>query len=406
MRLLRRARRALARAVRQPLLLSQVASSAAGAIAVFLAAAVMAPAQFLSFSLLNLIASTLVGLIRAALLQPALIQQRHDSDAVVPFRYAIAAAGIAGILLGSSVLVLGAGSWAAAGLIATSGVAPILHDWLRFRAISGDRRWFAAIGDLLRLALVPVALLFPHTAVGFQAWLGFSLLVPIVVLALRTPRLAAFSRYRTYRRSALLQLADFVLGQFVLTAPLLILGGLGTSGLVAGVRFAQTLLGPLNLAFAASTTGLIADAATRGTHAHEADLIRHGERLGRRLVLLAAGTVGVVLLVVLLTGFSLRGVGNPEMSAGLLLVGVTTVSSGWSGIHAILLRLLHLHGIATSGRGALVAVTISGFIVGYVAGGVDGSLIGGFSASAVASPLALGLPAILAFRRRRAADLE
>lgn len=392
----------LRRAARQPLLASQVASSASGALAVVLAGAIMIPGEFLTFTLLNLIATTLVGLIRACLFQPALIQQRRDPSALVPLRYAAIGSAAAGALLAAAGFVLGVDDPTALLLLAASGIPPILHDWLRFRSIASSHRWRAAVADFSRLALVPVVLLLPSTAISFQAWLGLSLLIPVVGIAFATDRIRSWAPYSSYRRPALLQLADFVVGQFGSTAPLLVLGAVGTSTLIAGVRFAQTLLGPLNLAFAASTTGLIADAATSSTHASEAHLIRRGRQLGLRLIGLAGGVVTALVLVVWATGFSLRGVGNEQILFGLVLIGVSTVTSGWAGIHAILLRLIHRHSVATLGRVALVLATTAGFVLGYLLGGIESSLIVGFATSAVAAPLALAVPALIIFRRREA----
>ena len=141
-----------------------------------------------------------------------------------------------------------------------------MQDWLRYRAMALDRRWDVAISDGTRFLLVfvsPAVLLLDADPVLYQAYLGISIGHPALYLRLRLPRLKTFTSMNTYLRSASLQLADFVIGQFNSTVPLMVLGGLGASTLIGGVRFAQTLLGPLNLVFGASTVNLIADGASR-----------------------------------------------------------------------------------------------------------------------------------------------
>ena len=281
----------------RPLVLSQVLTSASGAIATIFAAAFMHPDAFTQFALLNLVAITLVGLVRSFLFQPALIQFRHDKDAHTRFALSGSGALVSGVVLGGSAVALGIDTWWLVALLILSGLFPILQDWLRYRAMAADRRWDVALADGLRLLFVlasPVLLIATRNPAVYQAYLGLSLAVPVLVMLIRLPRPARFTPLRVYIRPAGLQLADFAIGQFNSTLPLLVLGALGASTLIGGVRFAQTLLGPLNLVFAASTTNLIADGATRGTYASTEDLIRNGTRLARVIGLVAV--VGVVIL--------------------------------------------------------------------------------------------------------------
>lgn len=394
--------RGLRASATRPLFLSQVCTSASGAIAMIMAAVMMDVDEFTLFTLISLVAVTLVGLVRSFLFQPALIEMRRDKNAFTPFRYAIVGAALAAVILTASALIFGGSGWVGLVALFVGGIFPILQDWLRFRAMALDRRWDVLLADGIRLALVlasPVLLAIVPEALAYQAYLGLSLALPVLVVRLRLPRLRSFTPLKSYLRPATLQLTDFIVGQFTSTIPLLVLGGLGASTLIAGVRFAQTLLGPLNLVFAASTTHLIADGATRGTHANTGQLIRSGKRLGRMLGAIASLCVLAAVAVVWLTGVELSGIRNEPLLIGLMLVGAATLSSGWAGIHAIVLRLTGHHAAVTVGRTVLVTVTLSSFAGGYAVGSVDASLAAGFLAAAVTSPLVFVIPASIVYRR-------
>lgn len=393
----------LGRLAAQPLLLAQVAASLSGALVMVLAAIWMAPAQFVGFSLINLISVTSVGLVRAGLFQPALIQQRSDPAARTSFRQALLAAGAVSLVATGVTATVYQLTPGGAALLFAGGIFPILHDWVRFRAMSVNRRWQVLLADGTRLVLVaattPLVLGRSGDPVELQAVLGAVLLVPLLVGSLRLPRVGPVAPLRSYRRAALLQLTDFAVGQFNTTVPLIVLGGLSSTATIAGVRFAQTVLGPLNLLFSASTANLITDAATDSDLTADRDLVARGSRLASRLGLLSVAVIVLLGGSVALTGFGLRGVPSDALLQGLLLVGAATAGSGWAGIHAILLRLLGRQGTATAGRTALVTASSIGYLVGYLLGGVDLSVTAGFLTAAVASPLAFVLPARRVYAR-------
>lgn len=400
---MRRLRLQLSGLVNQPLLLAQAAASLSGALVMFLAAAQMEPVDFVVFSLVNLISTTTVGAVRAGLLQPALIQQRLDEHARTRFSHALAAA-LAASLIGTVVTV--AVHWLTPGelaLLFLSGIFPILHDWVRFRAMSLDRRWAVAAADGLRLLLVailsPLTLLVTKDPIIFQAVQAAALAIPALVVFTRLPRVGQITALARYRSAALLQLTDFGVGQFITTVPLIVLGGLAASGTIAGVRFAQTLLGPLNLVFSASTANLMTDAASDDSLRHDHAMVTRGSRLARRLGVFSVVLIAALIAVVWLTGVDLRGVHNHDLVAGLALVGLATCSAGWAGIHAILLRLLGRQGLATAGRAVLTVTALVGYLVGYLLGGVDLALVLGFLASAVVNPLVFVIPAGFVYRR-------
>lgn len=406
---MRRVLRAAVSIAGKPLVLSQVLTSAAGALATIFAAAFMDSQEFTRFALVNLLSVTTVGLVRSFLFQPALIRFRHDKAAHAPFSTAIVGAVLAGAVVAGGAVILGVGPWWESAVLFVGALFPILQDWLRYRAMSFDRRWDVALSDGIRLvsvALSPLILITRPDAVIYQSYLGLALAVPVVVMLIRLPHPRQVTPLREYIGPASLQLADFAIGQFNSTLPLLVLGALGSSALIGGVRFAQTLLGPLNLVFAASTTNLIADGATRGTYASTESLIHQGTRLARTLGLVAVGGVGVLVGVVAASGFELRGVANGPLVVGLTIVGAATLSSGWAGIHAIVMRLLGHQAIVTVGRACLVFASLSAFTIGYLLGGVDASLAAGFLTAAVVAPIAFIVPATVLYRRHRRGELS
>ncbi len=394
------------RLANNPLLLAQAFSSVSGALAMVIAVGVLPPRQFATFSLLTLISTTSVGLVRASLTRPALFLLRTDPDARVPFRYGMTASVALACLSIPLVWVLGVRSVDDLALVTATFGLPIFYDWLRSRFIAADRRWWAALGDAVRLvALGPIILLqltdLHFNAAQLQAVVTATAGLSAIVLWARlwTIRIVRWTPYRDYRHQARLQFLEFAVGQLNATIPMFVLGGLGASSLVGGFRFAQTLLGPMNLIFAATSANFVADGATRDTHRSTASLLRRGRLLSVRLIVVSAVIVVGIVLTVRLLGINPSGVQSSALQVGVLLVGLVAISSGWAGIQGVTLRLLGHHALVTTTRALLVAASWVGFLVGYAVGGVDTSLVAGFAASAVCYPLILGIPAARRLRK-------
>ena len=375
--------------VRKPLTVSQALASIAGVGALVLAGARMEPAEFARFALFNLAYNLLTGLVRAGLYTPSLIARRRIPTANVPARYAVVAALATGLAMLATIWALGVREPLDLALVAGSATIPAWLDWLYNRAVALDRRWDAATANFLRVLTVVGAVASQRIgsdSVLLQTYLSVSLLLPIVFLLWRLPRVREWVSYRAYAGPAGWQLLDFLLGQSLNTVPLLVLGGAADAGPVSGVRFAQSLLGPLNLAFAAATANLVADGSTRAEYAASRAVVAGGTRIGRILSLLALGLVVVLSLGVWLTGFSLKGVDNRSLLLGLVLVGTSLTTTGWANVHAVVLRILDLQARVTVGRGLIAALTAVGFVVGFLVDGTTGSLVGGFLTLTVVSP--------------------
>lgn len=394
----------LLRAVTQPLTLAQALSSASGAGAMVLAAATMAPAEFTRFSLFTLVASLALGLVGSGLLQPALIHQRTAASSLVPLRYVGLASLVVAVVFLATCLLLDVAGALSIIAICVSSAFPILYEWRRYRAIGLDQRWVVAQCDVIRFVLTFAILLVPSvtsSSVALQVYLSTATLIPILWASTRLPRLTRWESYRSYSHSAGWQLLDFLLGQSLIALPLLFLGGVAKSSSIGGVRLAQSILGPLNLVFSAASTNLVADGATRPELSSSRSLISRGTALGRMLGLLSVAVVLSILAAAYLLDLSLNGVTQSSLLLGLVLIGGSLITTGWAGVHAIVLRLLNQQATVTLGRALITVLTVSGFVIGYLVLGVDGSLICGFSTLTIASPVFFLLLAHRSYRRHR-----
>jgi len=352
----------------------------------------MVPGQFTLFALFTLAANTLVGLFRAALFAPALIAQRHHPGAFVPFRYTTVAAAVGAVVMVAVGLVFGVRDPGALGLLGVSSAVPVVYDWLRFRGIGLDRRWTLAGGDLIRAVLTAGSLLFPGLytdAIALQVYGALLTAVPALFMVVRLPRIPGWLPFRTYRHAAGWQLVDYAFGATLVALPLLVLGTGSQSGPIAGVRLAQSLLGPLNLAFAAAASNLVADGVTRSEFASTRAIIARGTRQGRAIAVLAITLVGALIAAAAISGYAFRGVDNESLVLGLTLIGMSAITTGWSSTHAVVLRLLNRQRRVTLGRAVIAALTVLGFFIGYALMGTTGSLAVGFGTLAVAAPCVL-----------------
>jgi hypothetical protein len=383
---------------KNPILLSQIFASLSGGVSMIAAAALLSGKQFALFAILALLGTTAVGALRAGLLRPAMIHQRSAGDSRVPVAYAAVGISALTILALPIMWALGVRSWADLVLLSAFGIFPLVHDWLRSRYMADSRRWPIAWADLARLGAVGVVVLLGSatnavsSGVALQALIGAASVPAIAILLWRMRRLQRWEPFSRYSRQARLQLVEYSVSQLNLTVPMLILGAVGGGSLIAGLRLAQTLLGPLNLIFSASALNIMADGATDKKLRDDLALIARGKVVARRLLVTAISIVAGLLVVVGFLPELFRGVSAESLWVGLLLTGVAAIGSGWAGVHTVILRLLGSQLSVTVSRVALVTATWIAFLIGFAVGGVDTSLVSGFAASAVAYPLTTELP--------------
>lgn len=388
----------------QPLFLAQMFSSAAGAIAMIMAAMAMPPDRFTTFSLLTLATMLCTGAVRALLFQPALIETRNNANAHIHLRVALLGALCASIGFLATAAVLGVHRPLWLATLSIANALPVMTEWLRLRGMTLDERWNVARGDAIRLAAtLPGALVLWLTTEPevFFLFVSLTYLSTLIYLATRLPRVSAHLSPLQFWRPASSQFADFMMSQAISTIPLLVLAGIGSSIYIGGIRMAQTLIGPVHLVIYASAMNLLADGATQDSHAKPVDLIRHGRRLATILALFCILLVALMFVALVATKFGFRGVDNRSLTIGVLLAGAFAFTTAWSYPDTIIMRLLGHHSTVTVGRAFVIAVTGAAFTFGYAIGGVDLSLIAAFVCSAVANPLAFVLPASIIYRRYR-----
>lgn len=385
----------------KPILVSQALSSATGALSVVLGVAWMTQSDYALFAVFNLAANSIFGFVRVVVFQPALIHFRTDKNAFTPTRYMFVAGFGAAAALFFTALILQPGEPFAALILGASIFFPVGQDWLRYRCLVVGKTWRTAFGEAARLAAT-VVILSLATGSGPAAYQSFANLACAAAIAVqlgghvRTRRWTAF---REYRSAALLQSTDYVVGTLNSIVPMLILGSIGGGALIGGFRLAQTIFGPLNLLFSAAATKMLADGAVQEDLATDQGLVRSGRALALRMALLSGLVVGVGSAVVAFTGIGFSGVSHDSLLIGILCVGAVAVTSGWAGIHNVVMRMLGHNRRVTLGRAAVVCASWLAFAVGFASHGVDGSLIAGFAMSALMYPLAFVLPARVTYSR-------
>jgi hypothetical protein len=372
-----------------------------------IAAWAMVPADFTQFALFALMGALVQGVSFAGLVQPAFINQRIERNSFVPLRYVAIPAAAASILFLIFAWAFGVRGLHDLFLLSSSSAVPVYYNWIRYRAMGFNRRWVVAQADFLRLGLTLAALGAPTLAadsVALQTYFAAATSVPLLFVAIRLPRIGDWIPYHHYWRAAAWQLIDWAFATTLISLPLLFLGSVSPSPLIGGVRLAQSLLGPLNLAFAAAITNLIADGVTRSQLTATGSLISRGTSLSRLLTGLSLLLVVAMTSFVYVANISFKGVAIPDLIVGLVLVGASSVTSACSGVHAIVMRLLGWQARVTFGRGIIATLTLGAFAVAYYLYGVDVSLVAGFITLALISPLVLIGFAHYAYRRSSSAE--
>ena len=169
--------------------------------------------------------------------------------------------------------------------------------------------------------------------------------------------------------------------------------------LFSGIRLAQALLGPLTLVFAATVSNLVADAATQQQFQSRLALIEKGIVLARTIAFNAMAFVLLISGAVAALDISIGAVGNQSLVLGLLLVGGYMVLTGWSGVHAMVMRLLNHQAAVTIGRVVIASITLLGFFIGYAIGGSAESVVVGFATAGLVSAAVLGALSRSAYHR-------
>lgn len=385
-----------------PLAISNAATSLAGALSILVAARQLNAHDFATFALVNLISVTSWGFARVALFQPALMRLRHDSLCVVPFRYALAIVAAIFLPITAVYFVVGSTSFETATFLALANSVPIFQDWLRYRVLGNAKRSLIAVSDVARLAIIAGAIPFTQlysSGFVYQSFIGLSFIVPGLILALGAGRITKWRNYSVYAGDSRAQSADFAISQLSATIPLLILGSFGSSAIIAGVRLAQTIFGPLNLVLSASSMILLADSATTKDYKDDIHLIKQTKLLAWRLALLAVIVVAGGCLIVFLIPHGVFSVTPDILSVGMVSVGALAITSGWSAIHTLTLRLLGQNNRIIVLRVALILGTWACYAAGAALGGIQGSVLTGYLGASALYPFLFGTAAYRLYRQ-------
>lgn len=395
----------LRRLVLHPLLLGQLASSIASAVGFLVLSFRVEPEVIARFSIYNIFGLAAPGALRAGLLIPAMIRLRTDPKAHVPWRYAAAGSGvIATIALMFATVAEGGLSGEGCFFVAATFVATIA-EWLRYRWLARSRLWKVAVGDLMRLLFVPILFLVPvQSGAVSQAWLLLIVLPALAWWLVGLRRLTGFTRYREYSSAARAQITEYFILQLNIAAPMLTIGSVSGTSLVAGVRVAQTLFGPLNIVSSASTTNLLAAGAVDEALQGSGSLVRHGSRVANRMFALSLGLTVVGLGVAMWVPWLPSGIDSATLALAVGLVGMQAMSNAWTGIHNVLARFMGGHRAIAAGRLIVVAGAATGYVGGYAVGGPDVSIVAGMTVSAVLGPPVFWLPARRRYRRAHVAE--
>ncbi|MBE7196051.1 MAG: hypothetical protein INR66_26690, partial [Gordonia polyisoprenivorans] len=272
----------VSRIAAQPLLITQMLYSAAGALPVLFAAAAMTPAHFTRFSFLILLVQVVSGAVVTCIFRAAMLHYRTDRTAHIRLRITVSVTVICCAVFAGGAFAFDVHDWRPLLVVSLASGIPIFTEWLRHRAMTLDHRWEVVRADGLRLVvtmLISLSLFISDNPEVYYTLYCLAWFPSIILLAVRVARPEVFCPMSRYRHLVAHLLVDFVVGQFMVILPLMVLGGLGNSTYLGGIRLAQTLLGPLNTVFAALTTNLFVDGVTSKSAMANEQVIRSGRRL-------------------------------------------------------------------------------------------------------------------------------
>lgn len=375
------------------LFVSQVFSSLFSALVMLLGAGGLNSTEFVRLTLLTLLLNIVLGLARSLMYEPALVTQRTAENFRLPIPLTlglIVAHAMSFALIGASFSIFTPSS---VGILFAAGAIALGFDGARYRSMSDGKTVRLAVADGLRLTLcVPLALTIPgRSAELLLLSTGIAALLPLAILVLSPP-----SRSHSYRESsssfwlqARLQVIEFMAAQLNTSIPLLIIGGISQSPVVAGVRLAQTLMGPVNMLQNAAGSVVLVDGATRGRSTSDGHLVRRGRSFGLGMVVISVVTTGVLFLLLPAYRDYLGAIGTDDILIGLALVGVATATAGYTRMVVTVLRLVGGQRIVTVGRWWVALATWVAFGIGFAFWGVDASIAAGLLVSAVAYPASI-----------------
>lgn len=377
--------------LKRPMTWSQIVSSLTGMALMTLAARALGAADFATFSLLLLAQVTAVGLLRSSLFQPSLVQQRSDPGYRTPLLVGAASCGALGIGLSLLAYMLDTRlEPPVLMMVVGASAVTFAHDWVRHLLIADGAARMVLATDLVRLVAVTVVGVawFGELSSAGAFVTGMACAGPALLLGLvARPAAGRGSRLRTIRRLSSWQTLEFTVAQFQTTVPLMVVGALSMSETIGAFRLAQTFIGPVNLFSMALGTNLLAD-SLRLT---DRTVWTESQKLARLASAFAALVCVGAVVVAFALGPHLEAVGSVALVGAVLIVGVASVGTSFSGVLMMGLRILRRQRDLAAARVMLVLTVWAAYGAGWLFGAAAGAVSAGYVAAAVASPLAAQL---------------
>ena len=393
-------------------LLDQIFSSASNGLILFALAVVATPETFGRVSLLFTLLAAAVGVLRGALGTPLLLAAGSgDAEIRRQGGYSMAAAALAGIVMSSVLLIVGAllGVFAESLLMAVTIPIVLMQDVLRYVAIAYGRShhamvwdglWFIGSVTFLVLAWTTPDSLTPNSLVFGWCALATIALVGLAVSVATGPRLSGLWAWATSDGWHRLRYGiDSGLEQTTVFVILAVVGGFVDVNASAALRGSTAALAPLAILSSAVPLLIIPASARSG---------RNPVETWRQLVKVALATstialVGGVVLSVLPDSIGRLALGDTfALSRGVVFfVAAEYATSGWLFALGIYLKSRNHSAGALAVKCCWVATTLTAVGVALV---IDRSALS-VALGMVAASIVMCIGALSWFRPWRAPAL-
>lgn len=299
----------------------QVVSSGSNALALVLMGTVLAAGEFNVYTLLQLVLTTVIAFQRAFISEPTLALKRAEVvyDPLRVWLTILAAVA----LLGAAVL---GGLGATGSLFAVAGVAPLVQDALRYRALSFGHVYRVLVSDVVWLVLLCVALAVVRpdsSSRGFLVWTLTAVPAVLPLVVLRTPPEVRHS-LREVVGIGRFGASDVAIAAVTGLVPLLVVNALVPLSSVGAFRLSQTLLGPVNVVSGTVAVHMLVAADELDAETDD-DLRRRAARVNRRVTQLVCVYVACVAAFVVLYARTLDAVTSSQLAYVFPLTAVALV---------------------------------------------------------------------------------
>ncbi len=359
--------------------LDQVFSSVSNGLILFALAVVAGVDEFGRISLMFTLLAAAVGLLRGALGTTLLLSAGREDRVIREHGgHAVAAALLAGAVMGVIVLVFGLSSGITTETYTLALAVPVvlMQDVLRYVAITVNSPHLAALWDGLWCAASVVLLMLTWTSPGWLTteWLvgGWCAMALIALLGLMfhlrvRPRFTGLGAWlRDGGRDRLRYGVDAGLEQVTVFIVLVLVASWVDPEAVAAVRGATAVLAPLAIVMTAVPLLVIPESARSG---------RHPVQTWRLLVKVAVGLSAIAAIAGVILRVLPDGIGRMLLGDSfaptreiIVVMSVQYALSAWVVVLGIHLKVANRSAEALAMKVFLVVTTLIAVIVGIVAG--------------------------------------